>query len=87
MAAVGLQKLVRRCILTKRSCNPDTNQKLIVEISVVSGTEKPAAPGEVETPEVAKNVREDAPPRQPVVMDNENGMYENASDAGEVFVR
>ena len=60
---------------------------LIVEMSVVSGTEEPAAPSEVETPEVMKNAREDTPPHQLVVMDDEDHVYEDASDAEEVSVR
>ena len=54
-----------------------------MEISVVSGTEEPLAPGEVETPEVAKN----APPRHPVGMEDEDDVNVDASDAREVFVR
>ena len=54
---------------------------------MVSGTEEPAAPGEVDTPEVAKNAQKDTPPRQPVVMEDEDDVYEDASDAGEVFIR
>ena len=32
-------------------------------------------------------MQEDTPPRQPVVMDNEDDVYEDASDVGEVFIR
>ena len=58
-----------------------------MKISVVSGAEEPVAPGDVETPEAVKNVREDAPPHHPVAMEDENDVYEDASNAGEVFVR
>ena len=54
---------------------------------MVSSTEEPAAPGEVDTPEVAKNTQEDTPPSQLAVMDDEEDMYEDVSDAGEVFIR
>ena len=54
---------------------------------MVSGTEEPAAHGEAKTPEVVKNLQEDTPPHQPVVMDEEDDMYEDVSDAGEVFIR
>ena len=56
-------------------------------MSVVSGTKEPVAPDKVETLEVAKNAREDTPPCHPVGMEDEDDVYEDASDAGEVFVR
>ena len=52
-------------------------------MSVVSSTEEPVAPGDVETPKVAKNAQEDTPPRQPTVTDNEDDVYKDESDAGE----
>ena len=51
-------------------------------MSVVSGTEEPAAPCEVMTLEVAKNAQEDTPPRQPAVMDDKEDGYEDTSNAG-----
>ena len=47
-----------------------------MEMSVVSGTDEPAAPGKVDTPEVVKNAQEDTPPRQPA--DDEEDVYEDA---------
>ena len=51
-------------------------------MSMVSGTEEPAAPGEVVTSEVAKNTQEDTPPRQLAMTDDEEDVYEDASDVG-----
>ena len=39
------------------------------------------------TLEVSKDAQEDSPPHQPVVMDHEDDVYEDASDVGEVFIR
>ena len=43
--------------------------------------------GEIDMPEVVRDAQVDTPPRQPAVADDEEDMYEDASDAGEVFIR
>ena len=56
-------------------------------MSDVSGSEEPVVSGNVETPEAVKNTKEDAPSPNQGEIEDEDDVYEDASDAGEVFMR
>ena len=56
-------------------------------MSVAGGNGEPAAPGKIDTLEVVRDTQADTPPHQPAVPDDEEDVYEDASDAGEVFIR
>ena len=51
-------------------------------MSVVSGNGELVAAGEIDTPEVIRDTQKDTPPRQPVIADDDDDVYEDASDAG-----